>query len=349
MALPYHRDVSVSTAADSGDRNGWSISDAVTRLRIWGTETTFDLMSHDRWLVGSSPECGLVLHDSSNLVSRRHAELVLENGAWTLRDLQSRNGVRLDGELRLTFHVTPGIEVEIGGVRLIAESPRSIALRDVLARLLGWSAQRRPDVDAALRAVREMASMQHALVLRGDGKIGGVVQQLHRNVLADVPFVDRSDGRPIAELPRVALLYLDAKRLPADLRFVIAASRLPESRARIVVSAETGDEVAYAARAIGRIATIEIPSLQLRRAERHRLFTTFADEAAAGFGFASAKLRDDEQGWLEPLEVAALADLEEIARRVVAIRVVGVTAGARLLGISHVALLRWAQRRDIPT
>src|SRR5262249_30286539 len=154
----------------------------------------------------------------------------------------------LDGELRLTFHVTPGVEIELGEVRLVAESPRSIAFRELLATWLGWSPQRRAEVDVALRAIREMASLQHALVLRGAGPLDSLVTALHRHLLEGVPLVDRRDGKATRELPRVALLWFDAERLPADLGFLVAASRLPESRARIIVCAQTGDDIATAAR-----------------------------------------------------------------------------------------------------
>jgi len=53
--------------------------------------------------------------------------------------------------------------------------------------------------------------------------------------------------------------------------------------------------------------------------------------------------------WVRASGVATLAELEEMARRLVAIRNWGVTHGAERLGITHGALSRWAQRRKIPT
>jgi hypothetical protein len=53
------------------------------------------LSPDDRLRIGRSDECGLVLDDAS--VSRLHAELAFEDGAWRLRDLGSKNGVHVDG------------------------------------------------------------------------------------------------------------------------------------------------------------------------------------------------------------------------------------------------------------
>ncbi|MCC6741416.1 MAG: protein kinase [Planctomycetia bacterium] len=45
--------------------------------------------------IGRDPACAFVLNDSN--VSRKHAELVSQSGAWSVRDLASRNGTYLNG------------------------------------------------------------------------------------------------------------------------------------------------------------------------------------------------------------------------------------------------------------
>ncbi len=47
--------------------------------------------------IGRSPDCELQLEHGS--VSRSHAELVRVDGAWRIRDLKSKNGVRVNGAL----------------------------------------------------------------------------------------------------------------------------------------------------------------------------------------------------------------------------------------------------------
>ncbi|HEY4556183.1 MAG TPA: FHA domain-containing protein [Lysobacter sp.] len=49
----------------------------------------------DRLRIGRTAECDLVIDDPS--VSRLHAELVHDDGAWRLRDLGSKNGCFVDG------------------------------------------------------------------------------------------------------------------------------------------------------------------------------------------------------------------------------------------------------------
>jgi len=72
-------------------------------------------------LVGRSPEADLVL--SSSEVSRRHAEIVPEEGAWVLVDLGSTNGVRLNGRpVGVPTQLSDGDVIEIGPHELTFEA-----------------------------------------------------------------------------------------------------------------------------------------------------------------------------------------------------------------------------------
>ena len=46
--------------------------------------------------IGRADECGLSV--KNNHVSRNHAEVVFENGQWCVRDLNSANGLFVDGQ-----------------------------------------------------------------------------------------------------------------------------------------------------------------------------------------------------------------------------------------------------------
>lgn len=48
-------------------------------------------------MIGRDPACGLWLDDPK--VSRQHARVRLESGAWLIEDLGSRNGTLVDGRL----------------------------------------------------------------------------------------------------------------------------------------------------------------------------------------------------------------------------------------------------------
>jgi hypothetical protein len=70
--------------------------------------------------IGRSRECDIVLEDSG--VSRRHAELRPRGSAWTIEDLGSTNGVRVNG---LTVHgahrLRSGDRVEMGSTEMLFE------------------------------------------------------------------------------------------------------------------------------------------------------------------------------------------------------------------------------------
>jgi hypothetical protein len=69
-----------------------------------------------RLVIGRSSGCQLVLADDT--VSRRHAELFLEEGRWLLRDLGSSNGTWLNGRRVVEAEVRPGDVLHLGGCRL---------------------------------------------------------------------------------------------------------------------------------------------------------------------------------------------------------------------------------------
>src|SRR4051812_28755736 len=105
-------------------------------------------------------------------------------------DLGSKNGLRLDGARRSEIVLEPGLEIGFGGLTLIAESPRLLALRSWLARILGWDDDRIKVIDLALRAVRMTAQRRAVLLLCGQGDLVPIAQGLHSRVLGDArPFV----------------------------------------------------------------------------------------------------------------------------------------------------------------
>jgi hypothetical protein len=204
------------TNADPGGP-GWGINDPVIRFRAIRTVRVFDLESSERWILGSSPECSIRLNDPSGRVSRRHAMAVREGEIWTIQDLGSTNGIRVNREDRRTFQFAPGDEIELGGITLIAESSRSMELHMLLRRWLGWSAPRR-GADRAFREVREMAQGRAALILHGAGSLVGVARRLHRLTLGDRPFVVLGPGESARQaLDRTAggMLCVEARHLPA--------------------------------------------------------------------------------------------------------------------------------------
>ena len=91
------------------------------RLRSWLTPRSLGLppageLDDARLVIGRSSGCQLVLADDS--VSRRHAELYVEEGRWLLRDLGSSNGTYVNGRLVTEAEVRRGDVIYLGGCRL---------------------------------------------------------------------------------------------------------------------------------------------------------------------------------------------------------------------------------------
>jgi FhaA, N-terminal domain/FHA domain len=71
-------------------------------------------------VVGRSRDCDVVLDDAG--ISRRHAEIRPGREGWTVQDLGSTNGVRVNGvEVRGASALAPGDRVELGSTEIVFE------------------------------------------------------------------------------------------------------------------------------------------------------------------------------------------------------------------------------------
>jgi hypothetical protein len=71
-------------------------------------------------VIGRSRECDIVLEDSG--VSRRHAEIRPTRDGWTIADLHSTNGVRVNGRaLRGAQELALGDRIELGSTEVVFE------------------------------------------------------------------------------------------------------------------------------------------------------------------------------------------------------------------------------------
>lgn len=337
----------------------WAPDDEVIQLREWGTLRTYQLPEPpvNEWTIGSARSCPIRLVDERRLISRHHARLVRGVTGWTLLDT-SKNGVWASNARQSSLPLVPGITFDIGTVRLVAESRRAIALHGFMARLLGWDEHRLPDIDRALRAVREAATGRAALLLCGDGPLA-LARQLHDRTLGELaPFVV-SDPRRLTttatarsaqnlhsslDALRAAehgTLCVVAKRRPHDFSMLLGHLRKPGHRVRLVVCAETLADVTQMF-----APAIVVPALSTRQHELDRIIEEYAIDAIESLGATRADFSAADHSWLRELFPKSLGEVATATRRLVARRYWGTTtAAAAALGISHAGLRSWFERR----
>jgi len=348
--------------------NKWSIDDRVIRLREWGSDTIRvlpqpSLLGPAEVSIGSAETCSLPLHDPTGRVSRLHASLVRESeNNWLLRDLSSKNGVRLNGAHCSQIGLEPGDEIGIGGLTLIAESRRWIALRGFLARLLGWRSERFPVVDHALRSVRMAGTRRAPLVLRGDGDLVPIARAIHRRTLgADRPFIvcdprrrktgatvrsaeNYETGMPAFAVATGGTLCARTLRLPKDFYSVITAFRDPNTQVRLVLCARTPEDCD-----LHLAAPITVPPLTSRLDELGQIITEYAEDAIAELGAPRTGFLPADRDWVRLHSASSLPDIEKATLRLVAIRESrNLSAAAARLGMAPVSLSRWIGRRKLP-
>ena len=87
---------------------------AVTRALLVRDGKTF-VIDNPRAVVGRSRRCDLVVDDPN--VSRKHAELQLRGSDWFVVDLESTNGVVVNGKQVSSTRLSPGDEIMLGTSR----------------------------------------------------------------------------------------------------------------------------------------------------------------------------------------------------------------------------------------
>jgi hypothetical protein len=351
--FPSMTETAAATRTDVAGPNGWGISDEVTQLREWGTGIEYPLpATQGLSIVGAAPDAWLRLWDPSGRISRQHATLTYAQGSWTISDLDSKNGIHLDGVRVGSCCLLPGVEIRIGSVTLIAESPRFIALRGFLARLMGWRDERREEVDQALFSIRVAATHREPLLLRGAGSLVPIARQLHQHVCGDRPFVVvTAQTRGVDALAAAAggTLCVWRHQQPEDFDEVVAALRGPGACALLVVCAHAfprGNDIA--SQIVTVVRSILIPPLVDRTRELPRIVEEYGADAVAACGGGQMTPADRE--WVANHAAGSLHEIAMATRRIVALHACGgsVTQAAKLLGIAHGSLSDWLARRTLP-
>lgn len=340
--------------------------DKVIQLREWGAHRTHALPPRRvrGWRIGAASTCSLRLIDSS--ISPQHAVAFRVRGQWHIRDLQSATGLRQDGELRREFALTPGVEIGIGAMTMIAESKRSIALREFCARLLGWDGDRMSAVDHALRTIRLAVAHRFPLILRGEGDQVPLAHALHRRVLGDAaPFIVcdsrrrncPASARSPANHSRVAealataaggSLCIRSRRLPSKLPELLRWLDAPDSQVQLIVC--MGSQERHSWLFTGPML-IDVPPLGIRETELPRIIRSYADDALTTLHASPSCFSDSDLYWVMTHSATSLSEVEKATFRIIALKnaMGNKSRAAGMLGMAPVSLTRWLDRRALPT
>jgi pSer/pThr/pTyr-binding forkhead associated (FHA) protein len=350
----------------NSDMNQWLITDSPTHFREWDAGRIHELpavlapMDHN-YTIGAADDCWLQLRDPTGRVSRHHARLTHDcEGRLVVSDLRSKNGVTLDGARQTLVPVVPAVELGIGGITLIVESPLLRELRELLARWIGWSDERR--LNLAVRSVRMAVTRRESLRLCGGDdrpSLLSVARLLHlRTIGPDRPFVisarrpskktNRQRWATYKGVPRYengleALAAANGGTLcigpkpPRDLAQVMEAHRDPKSRVQLIVCslARQHDPL---------IAPIVLPPMAERAHELDRIIDAYAVDAGAP---PEATLSAEARAVIRRQESRTLAKIEEATQRYVANELYGTTRAAELLGRAHSSISEWLARRTL--
>ena len=309
--------------------------------------------------MGSASTCEIRLDDSWRMVSRHHARLVRAHGGCVTHDAGSKNGLWGDKGRRLAIGLSPGVEVGIGSLTLIAESVGLVALRAMLSRLLGWADIRRGVVDRALHSIRMSATLSAPLVLYGDGNLVDIARQIHRAAFATRPFIvcdprrrsskatsrsaeSRTTLADAIDAVRSGTVCVWSSRLPPDFEDRRDDLRDRDVRARLVVCYRD-PEVPPATWP----DVIRIPPLSERLDEIDAIVDAYAADTIAALGRRATRagVSAHEREWLRRRRLRSIAELARAVERLVAIRELGtIERASEWLGISRVGLSRWLNR-----
>lgn len=345
-------------------RREWAISDDIVRLRQWGTKDIYDLPEGGyEHFIGSSSSCAIRLRDTR--VSARHARLLRDQDRWNLVDLESKNGMWVDGVRQYTARLEPCMEIGLGRSTFLAESARSIELRGFLARLLGWGAEHYETVDLALREIRSAQTRRGPFVLQGEGKLYPVAHDLHRYLHGRAaPFVICDPDR--LEMPPTVRIYRNVREWRAALTaarggaLCVPNGQPPEPLADFLAAVR--DEYIPAVQvilcaplhqepAIPGATPIAIPALSSRSPKQLRhIVVEYARDAAQLLG-VDKPLSEEDRAWV--LAHAAQAGtalsfgaISKATLRLTALRAgKSLAGGARLLGMTRVSFRKWFARR----
>jgi len=344
-----------------------STSNMVIRLREWGTDRICTLPGppFPDCCVDTSEERAPRLTD---LRASPGPRLTYRRQRWWIQTFDNERGLRQDGIPREEFALDPGVEIGAGPTTLIAESIRSIALRDFCIRLLGRKHDS-GDVDQALRALRLAIHRRAALILCGEDDLVPIAYALHCRTLGlDAPFVvcdrrrrdefasvrspaSRPDGVAALEAASGGSLCVRNSGIPHDVSGLLAGFHGPEPErpAQLIVCLSCLSGSNHLALLTGPVP-IRVSPLRERANELPTIVRKYADEAIATLSAPAKIFTNADLMWVIEHAARSLAEIKKATLRVVALKVStnNVKQAARLLGMAPISLTNWLKRRSQP-
>jgi hypothetical protein len=338
------------------------LSDKVIGLREWGAGRVFSLRApqHSRETAATDTTAlQLVRGDLTTTTDR--IEIVYEGQSWRVKDWSGLSNLKQDGRPTREVSLMPGTEATIAGRTFIAESPRSIALRNFCSRLLGWNDDRIAVVDHALRAIRLASAGRAPLMLTGSGDLVPTAHAIHRYSLGDTaPFVvsdprrkntsatvrspaNCASGVEALQKAYGGTLCVRARRLPRDFGEILNVFREPEHPTQLMIC--------YRQTLLPNAAQIDIPSLDSRRFDLPRIVSEYIEDATHTLHASDDCLDQQDIEWILDHSTfkgeLTISGIEKAALRAVALRMTGdLTSAAELLGMARISLERWIRRRN---
>ncbi|HEX7840226.1 MAG TPA: hypothetical protein VF469_22265 [Kofleriaceae bacterium] len=234
-------------------------------------------------------------------------------------------------------------------------------LRPFLARVLGWSDERR--VELALRSLALTLDHRATLVLCGEGDMVPIARTLHRRTLGqDKPFIvcdprrltstasvrspaSRASGVAAFEAAIGGSLCLRMRRFPDDFPALVARLRGADEVLCVLCTGQLAD--GYLPFILP--APLAVPPLAERSAELDRIIAEYAGDAIAELAAPPSSFTADDHAWVRNHAAASLAEIEAATLRLVALYTSrNLSHAAARLGMAPVSLIRWLGRRDLP-
>jgi hypothetical protein len=297
-----------------------------------------------------------------------HARLDWDGAHWCIND-RSKNGLYLDDIYHDKAFLYPGVRIGLGRLTLVAESARTIALHEALARMMGWGRELMDAHDAALQRLRDAVAGKAVFMICGDGDLLGFAQELHELAMGgerpivyckpgggrsqppfgfepepeESPSIQRvASGCQATSLAQGGTICINNRRLPMDLASIF--ERTSSAPTLVIVLARYTRKTD-----VFTPTPMVIPPLSARQHELDRLMVECEAMASLRLGRSLLALTAAQRKWVRE-HCETLAEFQLSVLRLMALRHAGSVPGAaELLQLSASGLRQWYAARGLAT